>query len=76
MQGVVLAYDPQTREGLIISDNPEREQFVFAEDALENSIFRTFRQGQRVVFELNGRRQATNVRTGAEADLAGPTARV
>lgn len=76
MQGVVLAYDPQTREGLIVADNPERDRFVFAADALENSIFRRFRQGQRVVFELNGRGQATNVRSGAEADMSGPTARV
>lgn len=76
MQGVVMAYDPQTGEGLIVSDAAEREQFVMAADALEDSIFRSLRQGQRVVFDLNGRRQATNVRSGAEPDLAGPTARV
>ncbi|MFZ4584851.1 MAG: hypothetical protein ACOYNI_06440 [Acidimicrobiia bacterium] len=75
MQGVVLAYDPQTAEGVVIADT-DRAQIAIAPGALEGSIFRTLRQGQRVVFELNGAGQAINVRSGAEADLAGPTAHV
>jgi len=37
--------------------------------ALEGSIFRTLRQGQRVVFELDESDRATRLRTGAEPDL-------
>jgi CspA family cold shock protein len=75
MQGVVLAYDPQTAEGVVVTDS-ERQMFPLAPGALDHSIFRTLRQGQRVVFELDEEQRAINVRTGAEPDLGGPTARV
>jgi cold shock CspA family protein len=68
MQGVVRSYDPITGEGVITSDT-SRTDYVMAPDALERSIFMFVRQGQRVVFELNDREQAINVRTGAEPDL-------
>lgn len=68
MQGVVRSYDPLSREGIIVAD-ADRTEYVMAEDALDESIFRTLRQGQRVVFHLNGRNQATALRTGAESDL-------
>lgn len=76
MQGVVRTFDPQTAEGIVVSDRPDRREYIFATDALQGSIFRVLRQGQRVVFELNGREQAVNVRTGAELDMGIADARV
>jgi cold shock CspA family protein len=75
VQGVIRSYDPQTREGALIRDT-DREEFTLALDALEGSIFRMLRQGQRVVFELDDAGLATNVRIGAEVDMGLPTADV
>ena len=69
MQGVIKAYDPITKEGIVVRDNPERSEYALAPGALEGSIFRTLRQGQRVVFDLDPEERATRVRTGAEPDL-------
>jgi cold shock CspA family protein len=75
MQGVIRSYDPQTREGVVVRDT-DREEFTLALDALEGSIFRMLRQGQRVVFELDDKGLATKVRIGAEVDMGLPTADV
>jgi CspA family cold shock protein len=75
MQGVVKMYDPLTREGVVMRDT-DREEFVLAAEALDGSLFRLLRQGQRVVFELDGDGRAVRVRTGAEPDLGLPTAQV
>ena len=75
MQGVIRTYDPQTREGVVMRDT-DREEFTLALDALDGSIFRMLRQGQRVVFELDDAGRATNVRIGAEVDMGLPTADV
>jgi cold shock CspA family protein len=75
MQGVIRSYDPQTREGVVMRDT-DREEFTLALDALEGSIFRMLRQGQRVVFELDAKGLATKVRIGAEVDMGLPTADV
>ncbi len=75
MQGVIRSYDPQTREGALIRDT-DREEFTLSLDALDGSIFRMLRQGQRVVFELDDAGRATNVRIGAEVDMGLPTADV
>lgn len=75
MQGVIRTYDPQTREGVVVRDT-DREEFTLALDALEGSIFRMLRQGQRVVFELDDSGLATKVRIGAEVDMGLPTADV
>ena len=75
MQGVIRSYDPQTREGALIRDT-DREEFTLALDALDGSIFRMLRQGQRVVFELDDAGRAKNVRIGAEVDMGLPTADV
>jgi cold shock CspA family protein len=75
MQGVIRSYDPQTREGVLMRDT-DREEFTLALDALDGSIFRMLRQGQRVVFELDGDGRATKVRIGAEVDMGLPTAEV
>jgi hypothetical protein len=75
MQGVVSTYDPQTREGVVIRDTDE-ERFTLALDALEGSLFRMLRQGQRVVFELDDAGRATHIRIGAERDMGVPGADV
>jgi ATP-dependent RNA circularization protein (DNA/RNA ligase family) len=71
VQGVIKAYDPQTREGVVIRDT-DRVEYPLAADALEGSIFVLLRQGQRVVFDLDGSGLATQVRTGAEVDMGLP----
>ena len=75
MQGVIRTFDPQTREGVLMRDD-DHTDLALAIDALEGSIFRTLRQGQRVVFDLDDEGRATRVRTGAEVDMGLPDARV
>jgi len=75
MQGVVRTYDPQTGEGVVVRDT-DRAELVLAPGALDGSLFRMLRQGQRVNFELDGDNRATLVRIGAEADMGLPTAQV
>jgi cold shock CspA family protein len=75
MQGVIRSYDPQTREGVVVRDT-DREEFTLALDALDGSIFRMLRQGQRVVFDLDDKGLAIKVRIGAEVDMGLPTADV
>jgi cold shock CspA family protein len=75
MQGVISSYDPQTREGVVVRD-VDREQFTLALDALDGSVFRMLRQGQRVVFELDSDGRASHVRLGSEPDMGLPTAEV
>ena len=72
MQGVVKSYDPVTRQGVILRDNPERTEYDLTDNALEGSIFRMLRQGQRVVFETNADGLATRIRIGAEIDMGPP----
>jgi CspA family cold shock protein len=43
-----------------------------APGALEGSVFRMLRQGQRVVFDLDGSGNAASVRIGSEVDLGTP----
>ena len=71
MQGVIKSYDPSTGEGTVVRDT-DRSEYDIAAGALEGSIFRMLRQGQRVVFELDDQQRATGLRTGAEPDLGMP----
>ena len=71
MQGVVKAYDPGTGLGTVVSDTDLRE-FDLALDALGGSVFRMVRQGQRVVFDLDGEGRATALRLGSEVDMGTP----
>ena len=71
MQGVVRTYDPATGEGIVVTDQ-DRTELVLAPDALEGSIFRLLRQGQRVVFDLDAEGRATRLRTGGEPDMGLP----
>jgi CspA family cold shock protein len=75
MQGTVKMFDPSTNEGIVVRD-ADREELVLAANALEGSIFRMLRQGQRVVFELDDDGRVINVRTGAEPDMGLPTAQI
>lgn len=71
MQGVVKAFDPGTRTGVVISDT-DLGEYELADGALEGSVFRMLRQGQRVVFDLDEQGLATSVRLGAEVDMGTP----
>ncbi|CAN5492683.1 hypothetical protein BH20ACT2_BH20ACT2_15950 [soil metagenome] len=71
MQGVIKAYDPGTRSGVVVRDT-DRSEHDLAADALEGSVFRMLRQGQRVVFELDGTGRATRLRLGSEIDMGTP----
>jgi CspA family cold shock protein len=75
MQGTVKMYDPATREGIVVLDT-DRSELVLAIDALQGSLFRMLRQGQRIVFDLDSSGRATHVRTGSEVDLGIPTAEI
>jgi CspA family cold shock protein len=75
MQGVVRIYDPQSGEGIVVRDT-DRAELVLAADALEGSIFRMLRQGQRITFELDSEGRATTVRIGSEPDMGLPSAQV
>ena len=71
MQGVVKAYDPSSGVGVLLCDSDLRE-YDLASGALAGSVFRMLRQGQRVVFDLDGSGQATAVRLGSEVDMGTP----
>ena len=75
MQGTIKMFDPATNEGIVVRDT-DREELVLATDALEHSIFRMLRQGQRIVFDLDADGRATRVRAGSEPDLGLPTAQI
>jgi len=75
MQGTVKMFDPATNEGIAMRDG-DREDLVLASNALEGSIFRMLRQGQRVVFDLDADGRVTKIRTGAEPDMGLPTAQI
>jgi cold shock CspA family protein len=67
MQGVVKVFDASTGFGIVVSDADRREVFLDAE-SLEGSIFRTLRQGQRIVFDVEGDGEpvARRLRMGSE----------
>jgi cold shock CspA family protein len=71
VQGVIKSYDPETRAGVVIRDT-DRSEYDLAPNALEGSIFRMLRQGQRVNFDLDDQGRAATVRIGAEVDMGTP----
>ena len=73
MQGVIKSYDPTTGDGVVMCDT-DLADYDLATDALEGSIFRMLRQGQRVVFDLDDAGRATRLRLGSEVDMGTPTA--
>jgi CspA family cold shock protein len=75
MQGVVKSYEPTSGDGIVVGDVPDNGTFVeydLAADALDGSIFRMLRQGQRVVFDVNQDGRATHLRMGSEVDMGTP----
>ena len=72
MQGVVKSYDPTSGDGSVVADTADLPEFELASDALEGSIFRMLRQGQRVVFDLDAEGRATKLRLGSEVDMETP----
>ena len=55
----------------MVSD-ADRAEYVLALDALEGSLFRMLRQGQRVNFDLDPSGRAARVRIGSEPDMGLP----
>lgn len=71
MQGVIKAYDPATGDGLVMCDT-DLIDYELAANALDGSIFRMLRQGQRIVFDLDDAGMATSLRLGSEVDMGTP----
>ena len=71
MQGVIRSYDPASGDGIVLCDTDLRD-YDLAPGALDGSILRMLRQGQRIVFELEGDGRATKVRLGSERDMGTP----
>ena len=71
MQGVVKSYDPGTGQGVVVSD-ADLQEYDLAPTALEGSVFRMLRQGQRVIFELDEGGRANRLRLGSEIDMTTP----
>ena len=71
MQGVIKAYDPDNRLGVLMCDT-DMADYDLADDALEGSVFRMLRQGQRVIFDLDEAGRATHLRLGSEVDMGTP----
>jgi CspA family cold shock protein len=67
-QGVVKTYDPVTGAGIVVRDDDRSEVFL-RPGSLKGSIFRTLRQGQRLVFETvedEGTSYVASVKVGQE----------
>ncbi len=71
MQGVIKSYDPMTRDGVILRDT-DLSEYDLSPSALEGSVFRMLRPGQRVVFDLDESQLATKLRLGSEVDMGTP----
>jgi len=74
VQGVIKSYDPATGDGIVIRDTDMAEHDL-APTALDGSLFRMLRQGQRVRYDLDDQGCATALRFGSEADMGTPTFR-
>lgn len=72
MQGVIKAFDPTSGDGVVLCDT-DLTDYTLAPNALEGSIFRMLRQGQRVVFTLDSSGRATRLSLGSESDMGTPT---
>jgi CspA family cold shock protein len=66
VQGVVQTYDPVTGVGIVVRDDNRREVYL-RPGSLRGSIFRTLRQGQRIIFDAVDEDDASfvsNIRVG------------
>jgi len=71
VQGVIKSYDPTSRDGIVVRDT-DLSEVDLAPNALDGSVFRLLRQGQRVIFDLDGEGRATHLRLGSEVDMGTP----
>lgn len=71
MQGVIKSYDPVTGDGVVVRDT-DLTDIDLAPGALDGSVFRMLRQGQRVNFDLDADGRAHDLRFGSEVDMATP----
>ncbi len=71
VQGVIKSYDPVTGDGVLVNE-ADLQDVDLAANALEGSLFRMLRQGQRVQFDLDSQGRATRLRLGSEVDMATP----
>ena len=71
MQDVIKSYDPSTGAGVVVRDT-DLSEYDLAKGALDGSVFRMLRQGQRVVFDLDPDGRASTLRLGSEADMGTP----
>ena len=71
MQGVIKSYDPGTGDGIVMRETDFAE-FDLAVGALDGSVFRMLRQGQRVLFVLDANQRATSLSLGSEVDMGTP----
>jgi len=58
-------------QGTLVRDT-DMSEYELATAALEGSVFRMLRQGQRVVFDLDDDGLATHLRLGSEVDMGTP----
>jgi hypothetical protein len=71
VQGVIKAYDPATRTGTVVRD-ADLAEYDLSDNALDGSVFRMLRQGQRVLFDLDNDGRATRLHLGSEIDMGTP----
>ena len=67
-QGVVQTYDPATGVGVVVRDD-DRSEVYLRPGSLQGSIFRTLRQGQRIIFEVieeDGSSYVSAIRVGQD----------
>ncbi len=67
-QGVVKTYDPVTGIGIVVRDLDRSEVFL-RPGSLKGSVFRSLRQGQRIMFdtvEEDGHNFVTTIRLGQD----------
>ena len=67
-QGVVKTYDPVTGAGIVVLD-ADRSEVYLRPGSLKGSLFRSLRQGQRIVFDSvseDGQVFISNVQFGQE----------
>lgn len=71
MQGVIKSFDPSTGDGIVVRDT-DLSEFDLEPNALDGTIFRMLRQGQRVCFDLTEDGYAGGLNLGSEIDMGTP----
>lgn len=52
-----------------MTDTADMAEYDLAAGALEGTVFRMLRPGQRVIFDLDSSSRATGLRLGSEVDM-------